>query len=162
MLELELPADILGQPAGDLHPADVFADRVVRASFGDQHPVARRAECSMAIAPCTCAVRSPLKRDIRIEKLVSGTDRGVSAATFRNACESVTTSFGGALEPLQRAAQFALLYHQAIGIVVQQVADRLHLGQDQPPLGRFLVNRHHQHGHFARTDQVAEDGRIAQ
>ena len=51
----------------------------------------------MASAPSTELTRSPLKRAKRIEKVVSGTSGGVSAATLRKACESVTTSFGGRL-----------------------------------------------------------------
>ena len=114
----------------------------------------------MASAPSTWLTRSPLKRAKRIEKLVSGTSGGVSAATLRKACESVTTSLGGRVEPVERAAQLALLDDQAIGVAVQQVADRLHLRQDQPAARRLLVDRHHEHGQLAGADQVAEDGRV--
>ena len=40
VLELQLAADVLGQPARDLHPADVLADGVVGAGLRHQHPVA--------------------------------------------------------------------------------------------------------------------------
>ena len=48
--ELELAADVLREPARDLHPADVLADGVVRAGLGDEHAVAGRS-CSMAERP---------------------------------------------------------------------------------------------------------------
>ena len=50
---------------------------------------------SIAMAPSTWVARSPLNRDIRIEKLVMGMSSGVSAATLRKAWESVTTRRGG-------------------------------------------------------------------
>ena len=52
---------------------------------------------SIASAPRTSSVRSPLNRANRIENDVNGTAGGVSAATFKNACESVTTRTGGRL-----------------------------------------------------------------
>ncbi len=82
--------------------------------------------------PATCVARSPLKRAKRIEKLVSGTSGGVSAATFRNACESVTTRLGGRVRRAERLAQLALLDDQAMASRVQEVADGLHLRQDEP------------------------------
>ena len=111
----------------------------------------------MASAPGTCAVRSPLKRANRMEKLVRGTSGGVSAATFRKACESVTTSLGGRLSRASASAQLALLDDQRHGVGVQEVADGLHLRQDEPASGRLLVDRHDQHGQLARAHQVAED-----
>ena len=45
----------------------------------------------------------------------------------------------------------------AIGFVIEQVADRLHLGQDQPALGRFHVDGDDQHGHLAGRHQIAQD-----
>ena len=36
----QLAADVLRQPAGNLHPADVVADRVMRTGLGHQHAVA--------------------------------------------------------------------------------------------------------------------------
>ena len=58
-------------------------------------PGRRAADFRWPACPAPASSKSPLNRDIRIEKLVSGTPCGVSAATFRNAWESVTTSFGG-------------------------------------------------------------------
>ena len=66
---------------------------------------------------------------------------------------------GWCFEPIQGVAQFALFHDHAIRIAVEQVADRLYLWQNQAALGRFLVNRHHQHGKFARANQIAENGR---
>ena len=63
---------------------------------------------SMASVPLTCSARSPWKRAIRIENDVIGTPGGTSAATLRNACESVTTSAGG-FEPPERPREFAVL-----------------------------------------------------
>ena len=67
-----------------------------------------------------------------------------------------------AVQPAQGVAQLPLLDHQAIGVAVQQVADRLHLGHDQPALGRFHVDGHHQHGHLARRNQVGHQRRRAE
>jgi len=58
-------------------------------------------------------------------------------------------------------AQLALFNNHTQGVSIQQVADGLDLGQDQPPFGRFLVNRHHQHRRLARTDQIGDNGRAA-
>ena len=49
----------------------------------------------MAMAPSTNWLRSPFCRAKRIENEVIFTSGGVSPATFRKACESVTTSAGG-------------------------------------------------------------------
>jgi hypothetical protein len=43
--------------------------------------------------------------------------------------------------------------------LIEQVADRLHLRQDQPALGGFLVDGHDEHGHLAGRDEVADDAR---
>ena len=64
-----------------------------------------------------------------------------------------------AAEPIERVAELALLDDHAHGVAVQQVADRLHLRQDEAALGGFHVDRHHQHGHLARRDQVGRDRR---
>ena len=63
----------------------------------------------------------------------------------------------GALEPLQGVTKFPLLDDHAVGVAVQQVADRLHLRLDQPALGGLLVDRHHQDHQFARRHQVGDD-----
>jgi len=68
---------------------------------------------------------------------VSGTSRGVSAATLRKAWESVTTNFGDPFRPSRRD-EAPLFDDQTIGIAVEQVSDRLDLRQDQPALGASL------------------------
>jgi len=50
---------------------------------------------SMAVAPATDVVKSPLNREKSMEKLVSGISGGTSAATFRNSWLSVITRAGG-------------------------------------------------------------------
>jgi hypothetical protein len=74
--EVELAADVLREPAGDLDPADVLADRVMAARFGDEDAVAR-AEPIDGRGAADELGRSPLKRAKRIEKDVMG---------FRAAC----------------------------------------------------------------------------
>jgi len=59
----------------------------------------------------------------------------------------------------QRAAQLALPDHEAKRVAVQQIADGLHLRQNQAALRRLLVNRHDEHGEFARANEVADEGR---
>ena len=49
---------------------------------------------SMASAPRANCSRSPFCRANKMEKEVMGTSGGVSAATLRKACESVTTRAG--------------------------------------------------------------------
>jgi len=66
---------------------------------------------------------------------------------------------GRGLQTVQGLAQLVFLDHQTTGVVVEQVANGLNLGQDQTPFGSFLVNRDHQQNQFAGADQVANDGR---
>ena len=57
----------------------------------------------MAAAPAARSGRSPLRRAIRIEKVVKGTDCGVSSATRRTTCESQTTRAGGSFRQVKAA-----------------------------------------------------------
>ena len=114
------------------------------------------------MAPSTNWPRSPFCRAKRMENEVIFTPGGVSPATLRKACESVTTRAGGRAEPVQGVAQLPLLDDQAIGVAVQQVADGLHLRDDQAALGGLQVDRHDQHGQLARRHQVGHDGRRAE
>ena len=82
---------------------------------------------------------------MRIENDVIGTPRGTSAATLRNACESVTTSAGGRESRAEGVPQLALLGDERHRLAVEQVANRHHLREDEPPLGRLLVDRHDEH-----------------
>lgn len=49
----------------------------------------------MAAASAARSGRSPLRRVIRIEKVVKGTNYGVSSATWHTTCESQTTRADG-------------------------------------------------------------------
>ena len=115
---------------------------------------------STASVPSTWLTRSPLKRLKRMLKLVIGTSGGVSAATLRNACESVTTSFGGRLRRSMALRSSRSFTTSAIASLSMQVADALHLRQDQAAARRLLVDRHHEHGEVAGVDEVAEDRRV--
>ena len=113
----------------------------------------------MAIAPRTNSARSPLCRAKRIENDVIGTSGGVSPATFRKRLRVGHHQRRRALQAVQRVAQLALLDDQAVGVVVEQVADASapaagSAGPWAPP-GRW----HDQHGQLARRHQVADDGR---
>ena len=148
------------EPARDLDAADVVADRVVRAGLGDEHAVARP---------------QPIDRHRAADQLgevALGAGEEDREGGHRHARRRV----GGhlqeglrvgdhqrrrAVQRVERVAQLALLDDQAVGVVVEQVADRLHLRQDQAALGRLLVDRHHQHDQLARAHEVAEQrGRV--
>ena len=72
----------------------------------------------------------------------------------------MTTSFGRLLELLDGVAQLALLDDQGHGVGVQQVADGLHLRQDQAAVRRLLVDGHDEDGELAGAHEVAEDRRV--
>ena len=97
MTDVQLSSDILRQPAGDFNSADIFAYRVMEKQDVSNENAIPCLQSIYGQRPMTWFRRSPLKRANRIEKLVKGTPEGVSAATFRNAWESVMTSRGGFL-----------------------------------------------------------------
>ena len=114
---------------------------------------------SMAIAPSTNWLRSPFCRAKRIENEVIFTPGGVSAGDLQKRLRIGHHQGRRAVEPVQGVAQLPLLDDHAVGVAVQQVADRLHLRQDQPALGGLHVDRHDQHGQLARRHQVGHDRR---
>ena len=75
-------------------------------------------------------------------KPVSGTASGTSRATRANIWLSVTTSAG-------------IFQHHGNGVVVEDVADELHLRQDEPALGCFRIDGSDQHHGVAFPDDAA-------
>ena len=127
------------------------------SAMSTRSPLLRR---STASVPSTWLTRSPLKRAKRIEKLVIGTSGGVSAATLRKACESVTTSRGGRCRRSRASLSSRSFTTRAMASVSMQVADGLHLRQDEATSRGLLVDGHDEHGHLAGPHEVAQDGRV--
>ena len=123
VVEFELAADVLRQPARDLDAADVLADGVVRAGLGDEHAVAGL-QVVDGQRPADELDQVALEAGEEDREAWSAARRAACRpATLRKACESVTTRAGGRFEAVQGVAQLALLDDQAIGVVVEQVAD---------------------------------------
>ncbi len=106
---------------------------------------------SIPAVPRTISTRSPWKRAKRMEKEVRRTPGGVSSATCRNACESVTTSRGGAVSRARAVRSSCSLHDDGDGARVEEVAERLDLGQDDPPLRGLGVDRRDEDDEVARA-----------
>ena len=155
-LEGEVAADVLRQPARDLDPADVLADRVVRAALGHQHAVAAAQVVDGARAGgegfqvAFVAREEDAERRHRDARWRVGRD-------FEERLRIADDQIRRAAEAREQRRQFAFLHHQRRLVAVEQVADGLHLRQDEPAARRFFIDRHHQHGEAAGRQQVAGD-----
>ena len=69
-------------------------------------------------------------------------------------------SRGGGLESRQGGGQAVCRAAHHRALLVQQLPDGLHLGEDQPPLGGLEVLGHHQKDHIPRTGQATGDGEV--
>ena len=156
VLEHELLAGVLPQPARDLHGADVVRLPVVRAAFRHQNTVAvfqsfdrpRAAHERLKVALVACEedrkrgerhIARRIGRDFREDLRV----RDDEARLFSAAGE--------------RLAQFKLLGDDRDGVGLENVADGLLLRQDEPALGRRLVDGRDQHDEIRRAQQVTHD-----
>ena len=90
---------------------------------------------SMASAPRTNSARSPLYRAKRMEKRGQRHVRRRVAGDLQEALRVGDDERRRALEPVERVAQFALLDDEAVGVVVEHVADGLTCGRISRPLG---------------------------
>ena len=159
VVDLELAAHVLGEPARDLDAADVFADRVVAAVLGDEDAVAGAQLFDGERA-------GDLRGEVALE---AGEQDGearhghVERRVGRHLEERLRVGddqLGRTGESRDRVLELALLDDQRHGVGVHEVADGLHLRQDEAAARGLLVDRHDQHGELARTDQVAEDGGV--
>jgi len=60
-------------------------------------------------------------------------------------------------EATKHVLYFTLLSGYGNGIIIKDIADDLHLRQDQPSFGRAKVNGHNKQHYIAMTDDVADD-----
>ena len=90
---------------------------------------------------------------------MQGISFGTSAETFRIAWESQMATSGFRLRMARVRGELALLDDQGRGVVVEGVADRLDLGQDEPPLRRLEVDRDDQDREPPRRQEIAHERR---
>src|SRR4030067_740976 len=71
----------------------------------------------------------------------------------------MSSAMGWWLQALERLPELAFLDHEGHGVGVHEVADGLHLRQDEATSRGLLVDGHHQDGHLAGAHEVAHEGR---
>ena len=157
-LDFEFRAAAGGEQPRDLDASDVVVDRVVGAGFGDQHPVAvaqlrdRRGACGEA-------------GDVALQPREEDREGGAGDFRRRLAHHEVDDlriaddERGGSPQIGEGGGVFAFADDRHPYSVVEGVADRLHLREDQPSLRRLLVDRHDQHHAAAGRNEVAEQRR---
>ena len=124
---------------------------MVGAGLGDEDAVARPQPLDGQRALAPASRRSPLKRAKRMEKQVSGTSRRRVGGDLEEGLRVGDHQARRPLEARRARSRSSRSLTTSNGVVVEQVADGLHLRQDEPALGRLLVDRHDQHGQLARA-----------
>ncbi len=159
VFELELAAHVLGEPARDLDAPDVLGDGVVAAGLGDEHPGA-----ALEVVHGQRALH--LAREVALEAAEEDAEarhrhlRRRVGGHFEERLRVRDDELRRHIEAREGAAQLALLDHQCQGVAVHEVADALHLRQDQAAARRLLVDGHHEDGEVAGVHEVAEDGGV--
>jgi len=153
VLELEVRAHVLSEPARDLHAPDVLADRVVAARLRDQHAVS-------ALETLDAQRPADLFGQVALEPGHQDRERRhrhVARHVRRHLEEGLGVGHHQRRRPRQpckRVPQLALLRHQRHRLAVQQVADGHDLWEDQAALRRLLVDGHDQDGHLTGRHQI--------
>ncbi len=158
-VHLELAAHILVEPPRDLHPADVVGDGVMAARLGDEDAVAGP---QVLQGEGALHLRGEVAFEAGEQDGEAGhgdVQRGVGRH-FEEGLRVGDHQLGRRVETRQGGAQLPLLDHEGHGVGVQQVADGLHLRQDEAAARGLLVHGDHQHGQAIGPHQVGEDRRV--
>ena len=159
VLDVELAAHVLREPARDLDAADVLGDGVVAAGLGDE-------DVGAALEVVDRQRALDLADEVALEAAEEDAEarhRHLGRRVGRHLEERLRVGdheLRRPVEALDGVAELALLHHERHRVAVHEVADALHLRQDQAAARRLLVDRHHEHGELAGVDEVAEDRRV--